>query len=185
MAMNRVIAIAGLLTSLGLAGAAPGPALAQSRVIMPIVIQVPPRATTPLVGTPSTHVTTRTTTPQPGVTTTRITVQDTTGAGRTVGVSPGAGGIVGMSPGTGALTTVRPGTPSVLVTVDQRVAPNTPGATGAVNQTRVTVSDVSQSGRVLGGSPAVSPLRGAGRGQQTLVITSDAPIDAPIVILAP
>ncbi|HEY7140659.1 MAG TPA: hypothetical protein VIE44_11205 [Methylomirabilota bacterium] len=49
----------------------------------------------------------------------------------------------------------------------------------------MTVEDVSRSGRVLGGPAPVSLLRGASPGQQTLVITSEGPIDAPIVILAP
>jgi hypothetical protein len=172
MAMSRVMAIAGLLTGLWLAGVAAGPALAQSRVIVPIVIQAPPRVTAPSAGTPSIHVTTRMASPQPGVTSTQVTVQDTTGAGRTVGLPPAMG----------VTKTVPVGTPSVLVTVDRRAAPSQPGVVG---QTRVIVKDVSQSSRTLGGTPAVAPLQAAGRGQQTLIITSDAPIDAPIVILAP
>jgi hypothetical protein len=85
-------------------------------------------------------------------------------------------------PATRTLSTVPVGTPSVLVTVDRRLAPR---GTGAAGETRVTVEDVSRSGRVLGGPAPVSLLRGASPGQQTLVITSEGPIDAPIVILAP
>src|SRR6185295_16501171 len=105
MVMSRVLAIAGLLTGLWLVSVAAGPALAQSRVIVPIVIQAPPRVTAPSAGTPSIHVTTRMASPQPGVTSTQVTVQDTTGAGRTVG----------LPPATGVMKTVPVGTPSVLV----------------------------------------------------------------------
>jgi hypothetical protein len=117
-------------------------------------------------------VTTRSTSIQPGVTATRVTVTNTTGAGRTVGAPPP----------TQTLSTVPPGTPSVLVTVDRRLAPK---GNGALGQTQVTVRDVSQSEGVLGGPPPLSRLQSAGRGQQTFIITSEAPIDAPIVILAP
>ena len=163
--------VASLVAGLGLAGIPTGPATAQSRVIVPIVIQAPPppaRST----GTPSVQVTTRTASPQPGVTTTRVTVQDTTGAGRTGG----------LPPATGLMRTVPAGTSSVLITVDRRLGPD---GTGAPGRTRVTVEDVSRSSRTSGGAAPVSIQRTAGLGQQTLIITSEAPIDAPIVILAP
>ena len=169
--MRWTMVVASVLGALGFAGIPAGRAAAQSRVIVPIVIQAP-RTGSASTGTPTVRATTRTTSPQPGVTATQVTVTNTTGAGRTVGL-PRA---------TQTLTTVPVGTPSVLVTVDRRLGPDGSGAPG---QTRVTVRDVSQSGRVLGGPPAASLLQGAGSGQQTFIITSEAPIDAPIVILAP
>ena len=171
--MRRTIVAAGILTSVALTGPAIVPAAAQSRVVVvPIVIQAPrPGASSPS-RTQTTHVTTRTASPQPGVTTTRVTVSDTTGAGRTVGMSPAAK----------TLGTVSPGTPSVLVTVDRRLAPDGSGASG---RTKIIVEDVSQSNRTVGGPAPVSAVRTASPGQQTLIITSEAPIDAPIVILAP
>ena len=168
--MRRTKVAAGILAGLTLAGAAP--AAAQSRVVVPIVVQAPRPATAPPARPQTIHVTTRTSTPQPGVTTTRVTVRDTTGAGKTVGVPPGAK----------TLGTVSPGTPSVLVTVDRRFAPDGSGAPG---RTKIIVEDVSRSNRTLGGPASVSALKTASPGQQTLIITSEAPIDAPIVILAP
>jgi hypothetical protein len=164
--------VASVLAGLGLTGTPVGPAAAQSRVIVPIVIQTPRAASPQSTRTPSIHVTTRTASPQPGVTTTRVTVRDSTGAGRSVGLSP-----VGRT-----MATVPAGTPSVLITVDRRLGPD---GTGAPGRTRVTVEDVSHSNRVLGGPAPVSIQRAAGLGHQTLIITSEAPIDAPIVILAP
>jgi len=171
--MKRMVVGASILTSLALAGVAPAPAAAQSRVVVPIIIQAPrPAATAPSSRTQSIHVTTRTASPQPGVTTSRVTVRDTTGAGRTVGMSAGAK----------TLGSVSADTPSVLVTVDRRLQPDGSGAPG---RTKIIVEDVSQSNRTLGGPAPVSALRTASPGQQTLIITSEAPIDAPIVILAP
>lgn len=170
--MRRTMVVASLLAGLGLTGALAEPAAAQSRVIVPIVIQSPRPAPSPVARTPSIHVTTRTTSPQPGVTTTRVTVRDTTGAGRTIGLPPARQ----------TMSAVRSGTPSVLVTVDQRRGPD---GTGAPGQTRVTVEDVSHSNRAVGGPAPVSVQAGAGVGQQTLIVTSEAPIDAPIVILTP
>jgi hypothetical protein len=170
--MKPMVVGASILTSLALAGVAPAPAAAQSRVVVPIIIQAPRPAATAPSRTQSIHVTTRTASPQPGVTTSRVTVRDTTGAGRTVGMSEGAK----------TLGSVSPGTPSVLVTVDRRLQPDGSGAPG---RTKIIVEDVSQSNRTLGGPAPVSALRTASSGQQTLIITSEAPIDAPIVILAP
>jgi hypothetical protein len=99
--------------------------------------------------------------------------------------SPGAG-TEGRA-GTGerdrrTLATVPAGTPSVLVTVDRRLGPD---GTGSPGRTRVTVKDVSESNRTVGGPAPLSFQRGAGPRHTTLIITSDAPIDAPIVILSP
>ena len=170
--MRRAMIVASAIAGLGLAGIPTGPATAQSRVIVPIVIQAPPPASARSTGTPSVQVTTRTASPQPGVTTTRVTVRDTTGAGRTVD----------LPPATGVMTTVPAGTSSVLITVDRRLGPD---GTGTPGRARVTVEDVSRSNRTLGGPVPVSIERTAGLGRQTLIITSEAPIDAPIVILAP
>jgi hypothetical protein len=170
--MRRTIVWAGILTSVALAGPAIVPAAAQSRVVVPVVIQAPRPGALSSSRTQTIHVTTRTASPQPGVSTTRVTVSDTTGAGRTVGMSPAAK----------TLATVSPGTPSVLVTVDRRLAPDGSGASG---RTKIIVEDVSRSNRTAGGPAPVSAVRTASPGQQTFVITSEAPIDAPIVILAP
>ena len=104
--------------------------------------------------------------------TTRVTVRNTTGAGRTVGIPEGAR----------TMATVPPGTPSVLVTVDRRREPDGSGAPG---QTKIIVEDVSRANRTLGGPAPLSQSRTASPGQQTLIVTSEAPIDAPIVILGP
>jgi hypothetical protein len=170
--MRRTIVAAGILTSVALAGSATVPAAAQSRVVVPIVIQAPRPGTSSPSRTQTIHVTTRTASPQPGVTTTRVTVSDTTGAGRTVGMSPAAR----------TLGAASPGAPSVLVTVDRRLEPQGSGASG---RTKIIVEDVSQSNRTLGGPAPVSALKTASPGQQTLIIKSEAPIDAPIVILGP
>jgi hypothetical protein len=170
--MRQSTVVVGVLTGLGLAGAWASPALAQSRVIVPIVIQAPRAPVTSATTTPSVRVMTRTTSPRPGVAATRVTVTNTTGAGR----------VVGLAPTIRTLATVPPGTPSVLVTVDRRFGPN---GVGAVGRTRVTVEDVSESNRTVGGAPPLSLQRSAGRGHATLIVTSDAAIDAPIVILGP
>jgi hypothetical protein len=90
--------------------------------------------------------------------------------------------VVGLAPTTRTLATVPAGTPSVLVTVDRRFGP---AGAGTVGRTRVTVEDVSESNRAVGAAAPLSVQRGAGRGHATLIVTSDAPIDAPIVILGP
>jgi hypothetical protein len=68
------------------------------------------------------------------------------------------------------------GTPSGLVTS---------AGSGVPRQTEITVQDVSQEVRDVGGPSPVSVSQTARIGQQTFIITSEAPIDAPIVILAP
>ena len=170
--MKRMVASASILTSLAMAVVASAPADAQSRVVVPIIIQAPRPAAAAPSRTQSIHVTTRTTSPQPGVTTSRVTVRDTTGAGRTVGMSAGAK----------TLGSVSADTPSVLVTVDRRLEPDGSGAPG---RTKIIVEDVSQSNRTLGGPAPVSALRTASPGQQTLIITSEATIEATILILVP
>lgn len=170
--MKQGVVAASVLAGLGLAGTPAGPAAAQTRMMVPIVIQTPGAASPQSARTPSIHVTSRTASPQSGVTTTRVTVRDTTGAGRSDGLSRGSQ----------TMATVPAGTPSVLVTVDRH-----PGLDGAdaSGWTRVTVEDVSQSNRAVGGPPPLSIQRAAGRGHRTLIITSEAPIDAPLVILVP
>jgi hypothetical protein len=170
--MRRAAVAVGVFAGLGLSGTAASPAVAQSRVIVPIVIQAPRAPTASSASTPSLRVTTRTTSPQPGVTATRVTVGETRGFLRAVG----------LVPTTRTLATVPAGTPSVLVTVDRRLGPD---GTGSPGRTRVTVKDVSESNRTVGGPAPLSFQRGAGPRHTTLIITSDAPIDAPIVILSP
>jgi hypothetical protein len=170
--MRWTMVVVSGLGALGLGAILAVPAAAQSRVIVPIVIQAP-RAGSPSGTRPTNvRVTTQTKSVQPGVTATRVTVTNTTDAGRTVG----------LPPATQTRSMVPVGTPSVLVTVDRRLGPNAAGTPG---ETRVIVSDVSQSVVTVGGPPVVSMGQVAGRGQQTFIITSEAPIDAPIVILAP
>ena len=80
------------------------------------------------------------------------------------------------------MATVPAGTPSVLVTVDRRRGPDgsrRPGPDAGDRRGRLALEPR------LGGPAPVSVQRAAGLGQQTLIITSEAPIDAPIVILAP
>ena len=169
--MKRMAAMVSALVGLGLVGSAPEPVAAQTRVVVPIVIQVP-RAAPLRASMPSSSVTvtTRTQPSPPGTTTTRITVRDTSGAGRDLSVSPRAR--------TDAIASS--GTSSVLVTVDRSLGPAGPGTPG---RTRVTVEDVSRAGRALGGPVPTSSQRMAGLGQQTWTIASDEPIAAPIVIL--
>jgi hypothetical protein len=169
--MRRTIVASGIVGGLALVGASAAPAAAQSRVVVPIVIQAPRVTTSSPARPPSINVSTQTATPQPGVTTTRVTVRDTTGAGRTVG-APAAISTLG---------TIPTGTPSTLITVDRRLAPDGSGAPG---QTRITVEDVSHSNRTLGGPAPLATLRTAGTGQETVIVTSDAPVDTPIVILS-
>jgi hypothetical protein len=171
--MRWTIFAAGILTSVVVPGLTAVPAAAQSRVVVPIVIQAPRPGTTSPSRTPTIHVTTRTASPQPGVTATRVTVRDTTGGARTAGMSSGVKTLGSVAP---------PGTPSVLVTVDRRREPDGRGAPG---QTKIIVEDVSRSSHTVGGPAPVSVNRTASPGQQTLIITSEAPIDAPIVILGP
>jgi hypothetical protein len=163
--------VASVLAGLGLAGVPAQPVAAQSRVVVPVVIQRPRPAPPRAAGTPSLHVTTRTASPQPGVTTTRVTVQDTSGAGRTLGLVPPVR----------TLATVPVGTASVLIRVDRQPAPI--GA-GSGDRTRVTVEDVSAAGRTLGNPVPVAIQATAGRGHHTVTVTNDGPIDVPIVILA-
>jgi hypothetical protein len=220
--MKRMMATLSVLVGLGLVAPSLEPVAAQTRVVVPIVIQAP-RAAPVRSSAPSTSVlvTTRSGPSQPGTTSTRITVRDTTGAGRVLGGSPtartlatapigtssvlvttrsgpsqpgttstritvrdttGAGRVLGGSPTAPTLGTVPVGTPSALVTVDRQ--PGLPG-TDVPGRTRVTVTDVSRAGRVLGGPVSASSLQMAGSGQQSWTITSDGPIDAPIVILGP
>jgi hypothetical protein len=89
---------------------------------------------------------------------------------------------VGTPGVTGQLGTARLGTQLVLVTVDPRGGPGGAGATG---MTRMTVEDVSHANRTLGGPAPVATLGAASLARQTVTITSEAPIDAPIVILTP
>jgi hypothetical protein len=143
---------------------------AQARVIVPILVPTPPAAASS-AGPSSIHVTTRTVSPRSGVTTTEVTVRDTTGAVRRVGPAAGS-----------QLATAPVGTRAVLVTVERRTGPDGAGPAGT---TSVTVEDVSHASRVVGGPAPLATLRTASPGQETVTLTSEAPIDAPIVILAP
>ena len=238
--MKRQAVGASVLAIFGLVGVAEGPAFAQSRVVVPIVIQAP--RTTPRSTAPSVSVTTQTTTLHPGVTTTRVTVQDTTG--RAFGVAPtprvSQPGVttthVRVEDTTGRAFGVAP-VRRVAVPPASTWSGSAPGSTWSASHpnataTRVTVEDTT--GRLLGMVPVSRPvsvmpvtagsvrfdrgpawnptgqttlssvsvedLSGAsgrpglltpfalqpGSGERrTVTITSDAPIDAPIVILGP
>ena len=126
--------------------------------------------TTVSPGASSLRVTTVSSSSPAGLTTTRVTVRETSGASQNLTLSTGAGPMV----------TVPARTSSVPLPRDRG-----PDGTGALGRTLVTVEDVSQAGRTPGSSAVVSIQRSAGRGQETLTITSEAPIDAPIVILVP
>jgi molybdopterin converting factor small subunit len=220
VAMRRSAVVASVLVSLGLAGPAVERASAQTRVVVPIVIQAP-RATPSRASAPSSvHVTTRTGSSQPGVSTTHISVRDTSGASRSLSAQPsvrtlattpsgatslqvttrtesrgpgvtatrvtvhdttGAGRTLGVPTPAGSLATAPHGASSILVTVDRSLGP---AGTGVPGLTRVTTGDVSGAGRVTVGALPVSSLRTAGPGQQTVTITSEAPIETPIVILS-
>ena len=155
--MRRVAVVAGILGSLGLTSPAVAPAVAQVRVVVPIVIQAP-RAPSTRGSTPSSvHVTTRRTSPQPGVTTTRIIVRDTSGASRNLSVLPG----------TRTLATAPIGATSLQVTT--RTESLQPGVT----TTRVTVRDTSGAGRDLGVPPTARTLATVPVGTPSLVVTVD------------
>jgi hypothetical protein len=165
--------VASVLGVLSLGAFPAGPAAAQSHVVVPIVIRAPRASVPSTTGTPTVKVTTQTTSPRVDVTATRVTVTNTTGAPQTVGTPPG----------TRVDAIVPSGTRSVLITVDRSRIPN---GTGAPRETRVTIRDVSHSVGAAGGRAGGS-VRGvdSAQGGPTLIITSEAPIDAPIVILAP
>ena len=170
--MRRGMVVASMLAGLGL-GAPAGPVAAQSRVVVPIVIQAPRAATPPSSGTSSVQVTTRTTSSRPGVTTTRVTVRDSTGAGRTVGPSP-AGRTLATVSGRHALGPGHGGPPA------RAGRKRRPGPDAGDRRGRLAREPRARRPRTRGGLPDGRPC-----GSQTLIITSEAPIDAPIVILAP
>jgi hypothetical protein len=218
--MTRRTTIAtSLILGLGLAGLSEGQAGAQTRVIVPIVIQAPRTAAPPAV-----QITTRTVSPQPGVTRTDVTVQNTTGvqgfssagrsrlqAGETRVTVQDATGVLGFS--NTRRSTLQPGESRVTVRdttgvsgfASNRSSMPPPGGT----VTHLTLQDkTGTSGfasarlRALppttpapgplpapgdGGSSLVVPfpvtLGPAVGGSQSLTITTEGPIDAPIVIL--
>ena len=226
--MKWTMVAASGLGALGLGGLLAGPVAAQSRLIVPIVIQVP-RAAAPGAPLPSVTITTRTGSAPSGRSTTQITVQDATGA---ASISPVAGSApsgrsttqitVQDATGAASIFPVAGSAPSGRSTTQMAVQ----GTTGAVRDTGAASRGLSAIGRTqasapgLGGllGPRGTPRTGASRpgsgtteirvedttgavhdvrspftsfrdqtgisGQQTLVITSEAPIDAPIVILA-
>ena len=159
--MKRIAATVSVLVGLGLVGSAPAPVAAQTRVVVPIVIQVP-RAAPPRASTPSSSVTvtTRTQPSPPGTTATRITVRDTSGAGRNLSASP-----------TARTQTIAPsGTSSILVRTQTQSSP--PGTT----TTRITVRDTSGAGRNLSASPTARTQATAPIGTSSVLVTVDRPL---------
>ena len=218
VAMKWTMVAASGVGALGLGGLLAGPVAAQSRLIVPIVIQVPRTAAQPGAQPPSVIITTRTGSAPSGVSTTQITVQDATGAVRDASAPPRAG-------------SGRPGVSTTQITVQDttgavRDASNASRGVSAIGRTQASspslgasstqITVQSTTGGLLG--PRGTPRTGASRpgsgtteirvedttgavhdvrspftsfrdqtgisGQQTFVITSEAPIDAPIVILA-
>jgi hypothetical protein len=86
---ERATLVTSLIAFLGLAGLPAGPVLAQTRVVVPIVIQAP-RVASPQAAPTSVQITTRTVSPRTGGTRTEVTVQDTTGVRGFSRVSPSA-----------------------------------------------------------------------------------------------
>ncbi len=159
--MKRMAAMVSALVGLGLVGSAPEPVAAQTRVVVPIVIQVP-RAAPPRASTPSSSVTvtTRTQPSPPGTTATRITVRDTSGAGRDLSASPTAR----------TQATAASGTSSVLVRTQTQPSP--PGTTA----TRITVRDTSGAARDLSASPTARTHATASSGTSSVLVTVDRPL---------
>jgi len=216
--------VTSLIVGLGLAGLLPGPLGAQTRLVVPIVIQGM-RSASPPAAAPSIQITTRTLSPQPGVTRTEVTVRDTTGfhgfSGMRSSLRPGetrvtvqdATGVHGFSgvrrnpaqPGEARVTVQDTTGLSGFSSGRSRGLP--PGTT----TTHVTLQDTTglsgfASGRppaLLGAATTSGPLPAPGDGStvvvpfpmplrppmggtpQSLTITAEGPIDAPIVILSP
>jgi hypothetical protein len=174
---------AGAVLGLGAAALLAGPAAAQSRVVVPIVI---PRATAPAPraagGLPparavtapsrgtSVVVTTERTAPRSGVTETRVTVENAPGAVR-----------LGAPAGVASRGSVSRDAQSVLIRVERPTVPPPAGAAPA--PTRITVRDVSRAVRDAG-PPPVESRAAASAGTHTVTIVGDAPVETPIVILA-
>jgi hypothetical protein len=197
---ERATLVTRLIAFLALAGLPAGPVLAQTRVVVPIVIQAP-RVASPQAAPTSVQITTRTVSPRTGGTRTEVTVQDTTGVHGFSRVSRSA-------PPSGETRVTVQDTTGVRGFSSRRPSVLSPGAT----TTHVTVQDTTgvqgfssvRSGPLPGatmtpgqlpaagdaGSTVVVPfpvtLRPVTAGSlQSLTITTEGPIDAPIVILAP
>jgi hypothetical protein len=196
---ERATLVTRLIAFLGLAGLPAGPVLAQTRVVVPIVIQAP-RVASPQAAPTSVQITTRTVSPRMGGTRTEVTVQDTTGVRGFSRVSRSA-------PPSGETRVTVQDTTGVRGFSSRRPSVLSPGAA----TTQVTVQDTTgvqgfssiRSSPLPGatmtpgqlpapgdaGSTVVVPfpltLRPVTAGSlQSLTITTEGPIDAPIVILA-
>jgi hypothetical protein len=175
---GRVRLMSGMLVGLALAGVPAAPAWAQSRVVVPIVIQAPRPTVPTATGTSSVAVRTQTLSPRPGVTTTLVTVTNTTG--RALGVVPPVGASTrapGPAPGIGPTPRLGPNLGSAAMALP-------PG----VVRSRVTLEDTAVgTPGVVGRAPTTLTVTRwhTGLGQEKVSITSEAPIDAPIVILDP
>jgi hypothetical protein len=197
---TRVKLWAGMVVGLALSGIPSAPAWAQARaVVVPIVIQAPRPAVAPSARIPSVSVTSRTLSPAPGLTTTRVTVENTTG--RALGVLPPSR--VGArdpapAPPMAAVALPPSVTRSRITLQDTTVgAPRIPGrggvpvGVGGLAGTAVPVGGVGPVGAAVTGAgvPGRAPVTveitqwQTGLGRQHVSITTDGPIDAPIVIL--
>ena len=200
--MKQATVVVGVLAGVGLAGLLVGPVTAQSRVVVPIIIQAP-RASAPSAGSSSVQVTTRTVSPQPGVTGTQVTVRDTTGIRGYSSVVPSAlppaatGTQVTVRDTTGIRgfsSVVRPG--AVLATGGTQVTVRDttgiqgfssvvrPGAVLATG-TQVTVRDTTGIQGFSSVRPGAFPSGASGTlaPARSVTIRSDGPLDLPIIVL--
>jgi hypothetical protein len=203
--MRRAVGVTSVVVGLGLGlggGLPAAPVSAQTGVMVPIVIRQPGAAVSAPART-SVQVTTRTVSPQPGVTQTHVTIRDTTGvagyaSGRPQSTEPGV-----------TRVTIQD-TTGVAGYASGRPLSTEPGVT----RTHVTIQDTTGingfSSRTLGWNRAGIPQPVGGPpgplrpptvddgptvivpfpvtlrpGPQSLTITTNAPIDTPIVILGP
>jgi hypothetical protein len=176
-------AAAGTLLAVGAAVVLAGPAVAQSRVVVPILVprpgapagrpagvHAPARAVAGPARDASVVVTTERATPRPGVTETRVTVRDAPGA-----VRLGGGPAPVVTRGS-----VSRDAQSVLIRVERTPVP---ASGGAPVTTRITVRDVTGAVRDAG-PPPVDARAAASAGTRTVTVVGDTPVETPIVILA-
>ena len=166
--MRRGMVVTSVVMSLGLGGVLVIPASGQTRVVVPIIVRQPSRGVAAPART-SVQVTTRTSSPQPGVTQTQVTVRDTTGIRGYAGSVP-----TGLPPG------------ATQVTVRDTTGIRgflSPGSRAGVNPGGGLSAPRADGPAVVVPFPVTH--RAAGGGDlRSVIITSEGPIDFPIVILA-
>jgi hypothetical protein len=191
--MRQRTAVVGVLAGVGLAGFSVEPVMAQSRVVVPIIVQQPRSAPSTPART-SIQVTTQTVSPRPGVTQTRVTVRDTTGIRGHASSVP-----TGLSPGVTRVT-VRD-TTGIRGHASSVPTGLSPGATQVTVRDTTGIRGFASPGSSVGLNPRGAPpaprtdspavivpfpvtLQAApGVDRQSVIITSEGPIDAPIIVL--